>query len=109
MTEESDNTVKKEKYWLFEKGKSGNPKGRPKGSYSIKDTVRKYLQSHPTDYTEFIHYFIKENRELVWQMLEGKPPQDVTSGGEKIQQVPIYGGLSKHNSNKKDIPTDQKN
>ena len=77
--------------------------GRPKGSKSIKDGVRKYLENNPQDFQEFISHFIKKNREMAWQMLEGRPPQDVTSGGEKIQQIPIYAGLSKHNGNKEDI------
>lgn len=77
--------------------------GRPKGSKSIKDAVRKYLEDNPEDFEEFIEHFIKGNRELAWQMLEGRPAQDLTSGGEKIEQIPIYGSLSGHNSDKKDI------
>jgi hypothetical protein len=50
----------------------------------------------------------------------GKPQQDITSGGDKIQ-IPIYGGksvnineneeqsLQTNNSNKKDIPTQEEN
>lgn len=34
---------------------------------------------------------------------------DVTTDGEKIEVIPIYGGLSKHNLDAKDIPTDQEN
>jgi hypothetical protein len=36
-----------------------------------------------------------------------KQETDLTSGGEKIQQVPIYGGLSRHNSDQEDISTDE--
>ncbi len=55
----------------------GNPGGgRPKGSFSIKEKVRQYLEEHPEDMDKFIEHFAKENRELAWQMLEGRPKQD---------------------------------
>ena len=57
----------------WQKGKSGNPNGRPKGAFSIKDDIRKHLQAHPEDLKDIIRYFVKESRELMWQMLEGKP------------------------------------
>ena len=62
----------------------GNPGGgRPKGSLSIKDLVRKHLEDNPEDLKEFVSHFITKNRELAWQMMEGKPPQDTTiTGGE---------------------------
>jgi hypothetical protein len=66
----------------FPKGVSGNPKGRPKGSLSIKDAVRQHLEANPTDFQEFVAHFIKDNRELAWQMLEGRPSQDVGIAAE---------------------------
>jgi hypothetical protein len=93
----TDKTVAKQlKPFQFKKGESGNPKGRPKGSVSIKDRVRQYLESNPTDMEEFVAHFVKKNRELAWQMLEGRPAQDLTSAGEKIEVTPIYGGKSVH-------------
>src|SRR3990167_7779793 len=62
---------------LFKKGQSGNPKGRPKGSISIKDKVRQYLENNPKDVEKIVKHFVKENRELMWQMLEGKPKQQM--------------------------------
>ena len=57
--------------------------GRPKGAFSIKDLVRKHLEDSPEDLKEFVEHFIKKNRELAWQMMEGKPPQDTNiSAGE---------------------------
>ncbi len=64
-----------------------NPKGRPKGSISIKDQVRKFLENNPNEVEEIVKHFVKNNRELMWQMLEGRPQQDVTSDGEAIQPV----------------------
>ena len=64
-----------------------NPKGRPKGSFSIKDTIRKHLQDNPEDFKQFFMHFVKDNKELAWQMMEGRPQQDVTSDGEPLQIV----------------------
>ena len=74
------------------KGTPGGP-GRPKG-LSIKELVRNHLEEHPEDMAKFVAYFVEKDRSLAWQMLEGKPPQDITSGGDKINPIPIYGGLS---------------
>lgn len=71
----------------FKKGVSGNPAGRPKGSISIKDKVRQYLENNPESVEEIVEHFVKNNRELMWQMLEGRPQQDVTSGNEPLQPL----------------------
>lgn len=104
-----ENQIERDEKGRFLPGHEGGP-GRPKGSISIKDKIRQYLEEHPEDVEEIVHHFIKDNRELMWQMLEGRPQQDVTSGGESIQ-VPIYGGVSvqKHDSNQKDIQPQQEN
>jgi hypothetical protein len=108
--EEADKTEEKQrKDYLFKPGQSGNPKGRPKGSISIKDKVRQYLEGHPEEVEAIVEHFVKTNRELMWQMLEGRPAQDVTSGGDKINPIPIYGGLSTGNSDQKDIQPEKEN
>ena len=72
----------------FQKGVSGNPAGRPKGK-TIKELVREHLEDNPEDMAEFVSHFIKKNRELAWQMLEGKPQQDIVSDGKQLP-TPIY-------------------
>ena len=65
----------------FLPGVSGNPTGagggRPEGSISIKEQLKKRLAENPEELREIVEYFIKENRELMWVMLEGRPKQQM--------------------------------
>ena len=73
----------------------GNPGGgRPKGTFSLKTRIIKQLQEHPEQLQEIVDYLIKEERALLFQMIDGRPPQDITSKGEQINPTPIYGGQS---------------
>lgn len=87
----------------FGPGNNANPAGRPKGK-TIKELVREYLETHDEDMKAFVNHFVKKNRELAWQMLEGKPQQDVTSGGEKLP-TPILNVLY-NNGDKEDSATE---
>lgn len=76
VEEKPDNTDPKlSKPYLFKKGAewTGNAAGRPKGSISIKDRVRNWLEDHPEDMEKFVKHFVNENRELGWTMMEGAP------------------------------------
>ena len=92
------------KPWQFKKGQSGNPKGRKPGP-SLKEYAKKYLATLTEE--ERLEYLEGLDKKTVWEMAEGKPKQDtdITSGGEKI--IPIYGGLSRHNSDQKDIQAEE--
>lgn len=85
--EESDNSVKNEKPWLFKKGQSGNPAGRPKGSKSLKTYVKEMLEGMTDE--EKLAFLEGVDKKVLWEMAEGKPQQDVTSGGEKLIPIPI--------------------
>lgn len=63
-----------------------NPEGRPSGSISIKDKIRQYLETHPDAVEQVVGHFVHNNRNLMWQMLEGSPQtkSDITSGGKPL-------------------------
>jgi hypothetical protein len=68
-------------------GNTANPAGRPKG-ISIKDRVRKFLEENPDRMDEFVEYFATKNRDLAWQMLEGRPNQGI---GQADELEPLQG------------------
>lgn len=90
--EETVKTVGKQlQPYHFKPGVSGNPAGRPKGSISIKDLVRQYLENNTHAQEEFVKHFVLKNRDLAWRMLEGNPAQatDLTTGGKPFNFTKI--------------------
>ncbi len=77
--EESDKHVPKQlKPYLWKKGISGNPNGRPPGK-TLKEFAREYLQSLPDD--EKVDYLASLPTDIVWKMAEGLPKADVEVTG----------------------------
>jgi len=82
-----------QKPWLFKPGQSGNPKGRPKGKKSLKTYAKEYLQSLSPE--EKMEYMKGMDKKVVWEMAEGKAEAktDVTTGGEKINNVIVLPNI----------------
>lgn len=83
---------------------TGNPGGgRPRGSISIKDKVRQHLETHPEDVEEIVSHFVKNNRELMWQMMEGRPHQ---SGDVEVKLPQFLVDLIKDGAPEQETSTD---
>lgn len=77
------------KPWLFQKGVSGNPAGRPQGK-SMKEWMKEYLGSL-TDEQRLVFIQGMPKTDL-WRMAEGNPTEDrnITIS----VPTPILGGIS---------------
>lgn len=91
--------------WLYKKGQSGNPKGRPPGTFSLKEYVKKKLASMTeSEREEFLEGIDKR---VIWEMAENKPKQDtdVMSGGEKIAfNIVNYGNTDTASIQPEELP-----
>lgn len=61
--------------WLYKKGQSGNPGGRPIGSVSMKVYVRNKLLSMTDEEREV--FLEGVDKKVLWEMSEGKAKQDM--------------------------------
>ncbi len=71
--------------WLYKKGQSGNPGGRPVGSKSMKTYVREKLASMTDEERE--EFLEGVDKKILWEMSEGKAKQDVEVSGEMTSKI----------------------
>ncbi len=74
------------KPWQFQPGVSGNPKGREKGSKSLKTFAQEYLLSLNDE--EKLEYMKGMDKKVIWEMAEDKPKQGTeVSGNLTLSEV----------------------
>ena len=98
---EGDKQVPKQlQPYIWKKGQTGNPNGRPKGK-TLKEFARLYLETLPDD--EKVDYLSSLPTEIVWKMAEGNPANatDLTSKGEAISF-----NVVKYGDNQPTVPTE---
>jgi len=91
----TDNSEKKQKrrgapeQYLFKKGQSGNPKGRPPGKVSPMTWMRHYFESNPQDFDTLMMDYISNpyNEKHVIEMFEGRPAQRINVEAEVTQKL----------------------
>ncbi len=83
MTNSMDNELNEQsnnKPWLFKKGQSGNPNGRPKGTFSLKTYAKKYLEEMTDE--EKLEFMDGLPKEIIWKMAEGNPQNQTELTGD---------------------------
>lgn len=71
--------------YVFKPGQIANPGGRPKGSKSMKQYAREYLETmSEEDRAEFLN---SVDHKTIWEMGEGKPKQDLEMSGELVSKI----------------------
>lgn len=101
MENDSQEQTNNSKPWLFKKGQSGNPGGRPKGTVSLKRYAQDYLTSLSDE--DKLEYMQGLPKDIIWKMAEGNPETktDITSKGEAINLTVVNYG-----DNKPSVPTE---
>ena len=106
-SEKQTNNSKIDRPWLYKKGQSGNPAGRPPGKTLKEYTREKLAAMTAEEREEFLNGLSKD---VIWEMAEGKAASnvDVTSGGKPL---PIFDYVSNriNNSDSQNQGTEEKN
>jgi len=79
-----------------------NPNGRPEGSLSIKNWIKKYLENNPGEFKKLCKYYLKEPkmRDLLWKMIDGLPKQSLKLEADEMISKVTFELVTKHEGNK---------
>lgn len=85
--EQIENSLSVARPWLWRKGQSGNPGGRPKGTKSMKQWAKEMLASMTDD--ERQEFMKGLSKDIIWKMAEGNPETktDITTAGESLNKI----------------------
>jgi len=93
--EEADNHIPKQLIpYIWKKGVSANPAGRPKGK-TLKTFAREYLESIPDE--DKLAYLASIDPRIVWEMAEGKAKQEIEADVKATLVVEISEAVAKKN------------
>lgn len=101
----NNSSPKTDKPWLFQKGQSGNPNGRPPGTHSLSTIVKQRLSENPGELKEIIQSLFDMAKKdvnaikLIWQYMDGMPQQNLDLKGQ-IEQIVIKRAPTKKQTEK---------
>jgi hypothetical protein len=105
MKEEIEEEPKNDKPWLWKKGVSANPKGRPKGK-TMKEYAREFLSKmNEEERQEFMDGLSKE---VIWKMAEGNPMNNVDANVRGELHITLDPIIAKKNGTSSSPTTDSK-
>ena len=82
---ENSKVPKQLRKYVFKKGVSGNPSGRPLDRKSLKTYAKEYLESMNEE--ERVEYLNGLQHDFVWKMAEGNPANNVELSGELTSKI----------------------
>ena len=71
--------------YVFKPGTIANPGGRPKGSKSMKQYAKEYLESMSEE--DRIAFLNSVDHKTIWEMSEGRAKQDLDIQGEITSKI----------------------
>jgi hypothetical protein len=97
--DQKDNSKDHLRPWQFKPGQSGNPGGRPKGTISLKEYAKKYLQD--LDEEGKLKFMEGIDKKTIWEMAESKPSQGI---GQAEDLKELHINLIKFDDNSDTTP-----